>query len=485
MAKSYGMVGGQSGNPPDSYTITPTTTNQTIPKDTRLEQDLTVKGDVDLVESNIRTGVTLFNKVGTFNSFDASEQNSVAFLASDNYSTEYTINSFTDLNITETASSGITPSEEYSILSGVSNTGWYFGAKYMYKLEPVVGSSGEYESWQVECYDKTSKTLISTINLAEYLSYHGSSVAIHVASYQNIDSFCMLSVYTDGSAPNYFIVIQGASLVLTNNLGTTTFAQQASINSSINGAFVIGTYIAVKSSDEFHMVAYDTLNKAVLYHKTLTPSSSVVQGIDFISILKPSNIQYDSITNNIDNFSYFYAIDIERTSMNISKFNISNGSLISTISSIPLFASGSGSEIPNVAGVTVDNLNNSEQFCIAYGLSSTSATHIFRHALSSTASTIWQKSITTTGSQNNRDGNGFFWDRYVNTIYLSSNLATYKFKAIDGEQMFACDLYAADIDRYTHTCYSGYPTNKRCFDTSVSATRTIETDTFTATIEEV
>ena len=30
MAKSYGMVGGQSGNPPDSYIITPTTTNQVL-----------------------------------------------------------------------------------------------------------------------------------------------------------------------------------------------------------------------------------------------------------------------------------------------------------------------------------------------------------------------------------------------------------------------------------------------------------------------
>lgn len=485
MAKSYGMVGGQSGNPPDSYTITPTTTNQTIPADTRLEQNLTVKGDVDLVESNIRTGVTLFDKVGTFNSFDSSGQNSVAFLASDDYSTEYTINNFTDLNITETAISGTTASEEYQIVSGVNNSLFVFGAKYMYVFELTVNSNGNYESYRVDCYDKTSKNLISSIDLSQYLHYESLVFEACVVNYQNIDSLCIIATHTNGSYPNYLIVIRDTSLALTNNLGTSQTFLTPSINYSINGAFVICGYFAVESSESFHTVAYDTLNNSVLYHKVITPSSSPIMGTDTISILKPSNVQYNSVTNTIDSFPYFYAIYIQQTYINISKFNSTNGALISTVASIPLPISGGGSEIPNVSGVTVDTLNDSEQLCIAYGLSSTSATYIFRHTFSSTSSTIWQKSITTTETQSSKNGYGFFWDRYVNTLYLASNLTLYKFKATSGEQMFATDLYNANIDPYTHTYYSSYPTNKRCVDTSISATRTIETDTFTATIEEV
>ncbi len=486
MAKSYGMVGGQSGNPPDSYIITPTTTNQVISSDTMLEQDLTVKGDENLVDSNIKTGVNLFNKVGTFNSFDASTQNNVAFLASDNYETEYSITSVSDLNITETAISETTASEEYQLISGMTNTQFHFGAKYIYSFELTVNSSGEYESYRVDCYDKITKNLISSIDLSQYIHYGHALFEACVANYQNMDNLCVIITCQDGSYSNYFIVIRDTLLISTNNLGMSQASLTPSINYSINGAFVLCGYFAIDSSESFHTIAYDTLNNAVLYHKILTPSSSPIMGTATISILKPSNVQYNTTTNQINSFLYFYAIYSTQSTLNISKFNIVDGALVTTVSGFSLPVSTSGSELPNSIGITVDMLNSMEQFVYAYSFTSTSSTHVFRHSLSSTSGTnIWSKTISSSGAASNSSGSGLFWDRYVNTVYLPTHLTLYKLKATNGEQMFATDLYASNIDPYTHTYYAGYPTNKRCIDTSVSATRIIETDTFTATIEEV
>ena len=103
MANAYGMIGGQSGNPLNIESITPSTNNQIIPKDTLLDKDLTIYGDKNLISSNIRTGTTLFNVNGSFNSFDESANKSVAFLLDDDYGIEYDITSFSNLKIKETA----------------------------------------------------------------------------------------------------------------------------------------------------------------------------------------------------------------------------------------------------------------------------------------------------------------------------------------------------------------------------------------------
>lgn len=489
MAKSYGMVGGQSGNPPDSYTITPTTTNQIIPSDTMLEQSLIVKGDANLVESNIKTGVDLFNKVGTFNSFDASTQNNVAFLASDNYATEYTITNFSDLNITETAISGTTASEEYQLVSGINNSRFSFGAKYMYTFEQTVGSSGEYESYKVNCYDKTTKNLISSIDLSQYLHYGKAYWEACVVNYQNIDSLCIIITCQDGTYPNYLVVIRNTSLGNAINLGggvSSSFATTPSINYSINGAFVMCGYLMVDTSENLHAVAYDTLNNIILYHKIITLSSSPITGTETISVFRPSSVQYNTITNNIGSFSYFYTIYTTRSNINISKFSIADGTLISTVAGFSLPVASSSTEVPKSIGITVDTLNSAEQFVYAYSFTSPSATYVFRHSLSSSSgSNIWQKTMSASGASSNSSGSGLSWDRYVNTLYLPIDLALYKLKATNGNAMFTTDLYASNMDIYTHTYYSSAPTNKRCVDTSISATRTITTDTFTATIEEV
>lgn len=65
MAKAYTLVGGQGGS---EYTganpIVPGTSDIVIAKDTYFKENLIVQGDSNLVPSNIRNGVSIFNVVG-------------------------------------------------------------------------------------------------------------------------------------------------------------------------------------------------------------------------------------------------------------------------------------------------------------------------------------------------------------------------------------------------------------------------------------
>jgi hypothetical protein len=82
MANAYTLVGGSSAG--DIYTgdnpITPTTTAITIPTDTMFEADLKVKGDSNLVSSNIMQGNTIFGVVGSVESVEYSGNIGVAYV---------------------------------------------------------------------------------------------------------------------------------------------------------------------------------------------------------------------------------------------------------------------------------------------------------------------------------------------------------------------------------------------------------------------
>lgn len=67
MAKAFTLVGGLGGGTEwtGSYTITPTTSNIVIPEDTVFNETFTIVGDSDLVQKNIKNGISIFNVQGT------------------------------------------------------------------------------------------------------------------------------------------------------------------------------------------------------------------------------------------------------------------------------------------------------------------------------------------------------------------------------------------------------------------------------------
>ena len=82
MANAYTLVGGSSAG--DIYTgdnpVTPTIATITIPTDTVFEADLKVKGDSNLVSSNIMQGNTIFGVVGAVEGVKYSGNIGVAYM---------------------------------------------------------------------------------------------------------------------------------------------------------------------------------------------------------------------------------------------------------------------------------------------------------------------------------------------------------------------------------------------------------------------
>lgn len=66
MANAYTLVGGLGGGNDytGSYVITPKNDAIVIPKETSFDADLTVKGDANLIPSNIMQGYTIFGVSG-------------------------------------------------------------------------------------------------------------------------------------------------------------------------------------------------------------------------------------------------------------------------------------------------------------------------------------------------------------------------------------------------------------------------------------
>lgn len=75
MAKAFTMSGGSGGSDSaidytGSYNILPSNYDKTIPSNSRLTQDLTILGDINLQSSNIRKGKNIFNVEGSLNAVE-------------------------------------------------------------------------------------------------------------------------------------------------------------------------------------------------------------------------------------------------------------------------------------------------------------------------------------------------------------------------------------------------------------------------------
>lgn len=101
--------GGTTYNGP--YEITPGTTDIIIPKGSLLSENLTVKGDSDLVAENIKEGINLFGTIGNIIS-EQYEQGTVT-IPRDSFPTTLTINH----------SLGVTPSKFY--MFAISECNYY------------------------------------------------------------------------------------------------------------------------------------------------------------------------------------------------------------------------------------------------------------------------------------------------------------------------------------------------------------------------
>lgn len=497
MANTYGMIGGQSGNPPTSYNIIPSTTNQKIPADTLLEKNMTIQGDSDLVSSNIKAGTSIFDINGSYASFDESAQNSVAFLSKDNYTVEYPIRNVSDVNITEKVVPGITPMEDYDLtefthgVATADNTIWYFGKNilYVYKTDTNF----------IICIDNLSGNTISSIDISQYAPStetlpNFQAKALYVED--NSDVFVMICQQAPLSSsygyPLYIVNIENGINVSSVLVSSQIDATDITICSSINDRIVGFSFIESvnHSANCNRVIIYDTILKKIIQIKQFAFSEYSTMFSTKISILKPSNVSYYTKTGeNYSIFRYIYLGSASDNSFICNTLTLENLNFVTHNNytlpySIPVSTSYSQ------AGLVAVEENNIIKFIFSYSVTNSSAQQYWAciFCMSIDGTTLWKHRFGDRVSHITEPT----LDRYVNTIIVTyADASVYgdtllKYKIIDTTQTFSTQGYSIYLDIYNKIYYDkSHFQIKRVFDTSVEITRTITTDTYTATIEEV
>ena len=483
MANAYGMIGGQSGNPLNIESITPSTNNQIIPKDTLLDKDLTIYGDKNLISSNIKTGTTLFNVNGSFNSFDESANKSVAFLLDDDYGIEYDITSFSDLEIKETAISGIVSPESFESPYPKPFNYCYFGKFLVYCYVN--------DDKLVYCINKTSNEIIATFDLSQYIvvSSDGTmSTSVDIIPiYNNLanrDELYIITAQMNNSdqsqGDNYIVIIKNGTDLSAIKYETGSL-QKYDVFKNINDSAIVFTVIPLTSGSPV-IVCIDTQTGSVAFKKDISGTHGFEKG----TIMRNST-SYDS-TNGRTYVGNIYLCYSYVSSVLITSYSINDGSLLSEGTySYPWYGSSGSVGTTTIVGLTYDvqySGAGAKKFTMAIQDTNQNWTAIFRHTESIqpvSDTNIWQKKYTIGTSSGT-----LIWDKFVFT--MSANIAgyIYKIKAADNEDIvLKCqNMFSYVLDEYGHVYYSSYPSSARFIDTSVTASRTITTDAFTATIEE-
>lgn len=483
MANAYGMIGGQSGNPLNIESITPSTNNQIIPKDTLLDKDLTIYGDKNLISSNIRTGTTLFNVNGSFNSFDESANKSVAFLLDDEYGVEYDITNFTDLTIKETTISGVSSPENYQSPYPLQLDSCYFGKFLVYCFD--------YDNKTIYCINKTTNETIATFDLSQYIVVSSDGTMTTnvdiVPIYNNLASRDELYIITaqmnssdQSQGDNYIVIIKNGTNLSAIKYETGSL-QKYDAFKNINDSAIVFTVIPLTSGAPV-IVCIDTQTGSVAFKKNISGTHGFEKG----TIMRNST-SYDS-TNGRVNVGNIYLCYSYASSVLITSYSIDDGSFLSEGTySYPWYGTSGSVGTTTIVGLTYDvqySGAGARKFTMAIQDTNQNWTAIFRHTESIqqvSDTNIWQKKYTIGTSSGT-----LIWDKFVFTMSVNIAGYIYKIKAADTEDIvLKCqNMLAYVLDEYGHVYYSSYPSSARFIDPSVTASRTITTDSFTATIEE-
>ena len=146
-------------------TYTPTTTNQTIAGGQYLEGSQTILGDANLVASNIKKGVTIFNKTGTYE-----PKNTQIYMGSNSTTaTSYTALSGVSLTVAKTGTYAV----KFTIWKGNNSTN-STGALYRNgtALEATRTARGNYgEIWSIDSQSLTEGDVLQLYAKSSSTSY--------------------------------------------------------------------------------------------------------------------------------------------------------------------------------------------------------------------------------------------------------------------------------------------------------------------------
>lgn len=490
MAKAYGMTGGQSGGLPYSgiYNVTPTTSNIALSTNERyLDANLTIDGDSDLIPQNIASGKSLFGVSGTMNAVTFTNNTASAYLSSEGYTTQHQVNSVSEVFSYQT----IVPDTNNILDSSVGSQqeSVYYNDETNTYICIYYETFGDLSSLYVSLVDTTNGNVIKKIPLFSDSTITQASYK-WISNYQDRFALVLDVIRNNESYSTLYLQIYDTSLNLIKSI--TIASNQAYSTSKMNGSTQID--ITYGGSAYTNLASYswagDKLGEIASVN---TYSSTAIYGdANYITIYYPS-LPYSSSQfsgNTASVYSRDGSLILEKL-VTQSDFSFVGGSKTSSDEVPLLFAYYFSSDkfIFIYSDSTSSNIGTTTNICIK----------------NSSFTTTTEKRILTIGGINEGYQHIQPTRAVLSTKDLFNSLFFINMLGVARIKLEDCSVvYSLTKSISTSLIYGYYPwyiysnsakcicigsetgtSNSYYVDNSIVTTRTIETDTFTATIEEV
>ncbi len=269
MAKAFTMSGGSGGSDSaidytGSYNILPSNYDKTIPSNSRLTQDLTILGDVNLQSSNIRKGKNIFNVEGSLNAVESVGGVGTAYLTVD---TPIQITSVDETYVERTIGevNPVVDSQLPRLSYGILSRKIVGNDVYTITLEARDGQTGVIQEYDYLLTFYVNSTRIKQIDNIAQIKYSGTLSQINRTTTVNPETGEIaigLSLITSTTGDNYLYYYQTCDIT-GDNLTTTSLPsspnwQQIELQTNYyNNRYITSFMITFSSSTTFCLYTFD------------------------------------------------------------------------------------------------------------------------------------------------------------------------------------------------------------------------------------
>lgn len=497
MAKAFTMSGGSGGSDSaidytGSYNILPSNYDKTIPSNSRLTQDLTILGDVNLQSSNIRKGKNIFNVEGSLNAVESVGGVGTAYLTVD---TPIQITQIDETYVEKTIGevNPIVDSQLPRLSYGILSRKIVGNDVYTITLESRDGQTGVIQEYDYLLTFYVNNTRIKQIDNIAQIGYSGTLSQISRTTTVNPETgeiAIALGLITSITGDNYLYYYQTCDItgdkLTTTSLPSSSNWQKIELQTNYyNNQYITSFMITSNSSTTFCLYTFDgqKWSNYAMITEDVT-GNRLIYGEDGNYYIIDPRLYYDA---NVANW------------INVTKYSWTNKVYEKGVYQVDLYSGGSkpgynveGSilsisidEDSNVYIIYTDTApseyNNLGVYTgeVKFNSSFTNMINdvkVLSHGLTTELGTSWLDKRTHSMTYSCLRG-VIKVDRLFNMIlyYISS------------QNTFYPDIFKPAYWSEDRILWYGTDTNDGLifYDNSVIATKTITTPTFTATIEEV
>lgn len=497
MAKAFTMSGGSGGSDSavdytGSYNILPSNYDKTIPSNSRLTQDLTILGDVNLQSPNIRKGKNIFDVEGSLNAVESVGGVGTAYLTVD---TPIQITSVDETYVEKTIGevNPVVDSQLPRLSYGILSRKIVGNDVYTITLEARDGQTGVIQEYDYLLTFYVNNTRIKQIDNIAQIGYSGTLSQINRTTTVNPETgeiAIVLGLITSTTGDSYLYYYQTCDIT-GDNLTTTSISSPATWQNIelqtnyYNNQYIVSFMIASSSSTTFCLYTFDGQkwsNDATI--SEVVTGNHLIYGEDGNYYVIDQKLYYDTSEGNW---------------INVTKYSWTNKVYEKGVYQVDLYSGGSKPGYGNQGSILTASIDEDSNVYLLY---TDTAPNEYSNLGVYTGEVKFNSSFTNIINDAKVLSHGLTTELGASWLDKRTHSMTYSCLrgVVKADRLFNMILYyvSGQNTLYTGIFKPAYWSEDRIlwygtdqydglifYDNSVIATKTITTPTFTATIEEV